>query len=253
MGNKIWFGAASMLIGMIFLVRGMRTKTLQEKFSHIFLSLSFIYFGAYFLPIVLTDLSHRVFRLGMIITAGTWVIIQSIFDLGKWLSEIKLFRFRLPLRLPDYLLEIIRAVERLTVLKTGALIVVEREDSLEEYSKHAVHFDSEVNKDVIISIFHTSSPLHDGALLIRKGRMRGARMILPLATQSEVPLGLGTRHRSAIGITERTDAIALIVSEERGQMSISYKGKLLKAETAEAMSEYLSAVLKGKDPAEEKK
>ena len=143
-------------------------------------------------------------------------------------------------------------MDQLAAIRKGALIVLERKDSLEPYSKNAVRFDSEVNKDVLISIFHTTSPLHDGALLIKKGRVTAARMILPLATNPDVPMGLGTRHRSGIGITEKTDAIALIVSEERGQMSLAYRGNLMKAESAEKMEEYLSEVLKGKDPSAKK-
>jgi diadenylate cyclase len=110
--------------------------------------------------------------------------------------------------------------------KIGALIVVEREIGLEEFMEIGVRFDADVNTELILSIFQGLSPLHDGALIIREGKIRAAGCILPLTMKEGIDKKYGTRHRAAIGITEVTDALAVVVSEESGQISYTYKGEL---------------------------
>ncbi|MBA4417941.1 MAG: TIGR00159 family protein [Syntrophus sp. (in: bacteria)] len=110
--------------------------------------------------------------------------------------------------------------------KIGALIVIEREIGLEEFMEIGVRLDAEVNAELILSVFQYASPLHDGAMIVRDGRIRAASCILPLAMKDTIDKELGTRHRAAIGITEVTDAVALVVSEEKGQISYAYKGEL---------------------------
>lgn len=110
--------------------------------------------------------------------------------------------------------------------KTGALLVIEREVGLEEFMEIGVRLDAEVNTELILSVFQYASPLHDGAMIIREGRIRAASCILPLAMRDTIDKQLGTRHRAAIGITEVTDAIALVVSEEKGKISYVFRGEL---------------------------
>ena len=108
----------------------------------------------------------------------------------------------------------------------GALIVLEREVGLEEFMEAGVRFDAEVNAELVVSIFQFDSPLLDGALIIREGRIVSAGCVLPLTTADEIDKDLGTRHRAAIGITEVTDAISIVVSEERGIISYAQHGQL---------------------------
>lgn len=142
--------------------------------------------------------------------------------------------------------EIANALEKLAAQKNGALVILQRKDALTSYTKRGLKFDSEVKTDILLSLFHPHSPLHDGALIIHKGRISAARVILPLSTRTDVPMGFGTRHRSAIGITEKTDAIALIASEERGTLSIAAGGKLVPSKSREDFIYLLQAALKNK-------
>ncbi len=127
--------------------------------------------------------------------------------------------------------------------KTGALIVIGREIGLEEFMEIGVMLDAEVNAELIISIFQQKSPLHDGAMIIREGRIRASGCILPLALKGDIDKRFGTRHRAAIGITEVTDALAVVVSEESGKLSYAFRGDIFTNMSGEelkrALKEYL--------------
>lgn len=148
--------------------------------------------------------------------------------------------------LAPHLMEICRAVETLATKKTGALIVLERKNKLENHTNGGMPFDAEVKADVLIALFQLTSPVHDGAILISGDRIKRVKTILPLTTKAGLPLGIGTRHRSAIGITERTDAVALVVSEERGQISIGFKGNLRKISTQKEFLNLLRTAMRGR-------
>lgn len=125
----------------------------------------------------------------------------------------------------------------------GALIVIEREVGLEEFMEAGVRFDAEVNAELVVSIFQFASPLHDGAMIIREGRIISAGCVLPLTTADEVDKSLGTRHRAAIGITEVTDAVSIVVSEEKGIISYAYHGKIFNNIKADDIKKTLKEVL----------
>ncbi len=110
--------------------------------------------------------------------------------------------------------------------KTGALIVIEQEIPLENYEKTGDMINAEINVRLIENIFFKNSPLHDGALIIADGRIKAAGCILPVSHDSDVPRALGLRHRSALGISQATDAFAIVVSEETGNISVAYRGRL---------------------------
>ncbi len=127
--------------------------------------------------------------------------------------------------------------------KIGALIVIEREVGLEEFMEVGVRFDAEVNTELIISIFQHTAPMHDGAMIIREGRIKAAGCVLPLTSNDEVDKTFGTRHRAGIGITEVTDAVALIVSEERGVVSNAHRGKLSSNVSGDELKKVLKELL----------
>ena len=116
--------------------------------------------------------------------------------------------------------EVVRACQALAQRRVGALIVLEREVGLDEYMDLGTRIDAELTRDLIVAVFLPSSPLHDGAVVIREGRIASAGCILPLALRSGLPSALGTRHRAALGVADETDAIAAVVSEETGQISL---------------------------------
>lgn len=110
--------------------------------------------------------------------------------------------------------------------KTGALIVIQQEISLEQYEKTGDMIDAIINTRLIENIFFKNSPLHDGALIVADNRLKAAGCILPVSHDANVPRSLGLRHRSALGIAQATDAIAVVVSEETGNISVAHRGKL---------------------------
>ncbi|MDD5217280.1 MAG: DNA integrity scanning protein DisA nucleotide-binding domain protein [Candidatus Omnitrophica bacterium] len=155
-------------------------------------------------------------------------------------------RLRFDSSLPEPFMEICRAMELLAVRHIGALIVVEKKQPLESLITGSIPFDAQIKAEILIALFATTSPVHDGAIIVSGGRIKRVKSVLPLATTSAIPLGVGTRHRSAVGITEYADAIALVVSEERGEMSIAYQGALIKAPSLKDLVKMLRAALKGK-------
>ncbi len=122
---------------------------------------------------------------------------------------------------------IARAAQLLSERKHGALIVLERETGLQEYVDTGVPIDGEVSAELLLTIFQPNTALHDGAAIIRGDRIVAAACIMPLAETSRVRRGLGLRHRAAVGITEQSDALATIVSEETGTISLARYGRLV--------------------------
>ena len=116
--------------------------------------------------------------------------------------------------------EIVRASQALAQRRVGALIVIEGDISLEEYMELGTAIDAELTRDLLVALFLPYSPLHDGALVIRRSRVAAAGCILPIALQGHLDAALGTRHRAALGIAEETDAVAVVVSEETGRISL---------------------------------
>jgi uncharacterized protein (TIGR00159 family) len=138
--------------------------------------------------------------------------------------------------------EVVRAAGNLAASHTGGLIVLERETMLDDVVEIGVTLDAAVNKELLASIFHVSSPLHDGAVIVREGRIAHAGCILPLSLRTDLPEGLGTRHRAAIGITEESDAVVVVVSEETGTISVVAGGRLLRDCDAAELRQELTAL-----------
>jgi diadenylate cyclase len=139
--------------------------------------------------------------------------------------------------------EVVKAVSKLAEKKVGALIVFEREISLKDYLEGAVLLDAKVSEELLISIFNPKSPLHDGAVIISGGKIVAAGVVLPLSTNPDIAKDLGTRHRAGIGITEVSDAVAIIVSEERGEISLAVGGKISRDITPATLRKMLSQLL----------
>ncbi len=123
-------------------------------------------------------------------------------------------------------LEICKACNEMSEKKIGALIVIEREINLSDVESTGTKIDATVSKEILGSIFFPNSPLHDGAVIIRDGRVCAAGCILPLSQNANISTDLGTRHRASIGVSEQSDAVTVVVSEETGQISVVNKGVL---------------------------
>lgn len=135
--------------------------------------------------------------------------------------------------------DLCKSIFSMAASRTGALIVFQRKEPITEYLHDGVIVDSVAGGQLICSIFNEESPLHDGAVIIRKGRLALASVYLPLSLNSEIPLYYGTRHRAAIGLSERSDAAVVVVSEERGDVSVALAGKIQKIITPEQLASLL--------------
>jgi diadenylate cyclase len=140
--------------------------------------------------------------------------------------------------------DIVLAANLFSQHQTGALMVIEREIGLRTYIESGVAMDAKLSYDLLATIFRPSAPLHDGAVIIQKDRLAAAACFLPLSMNPVLSIQLGTRHRAAIGITEETDAIAVIVSEETGAISMALGGRIERDLTAEQLRERLSSELR---------
>lgn len=138
--------------------------------------------------------------------------------------------------------EIVKATIALSDRKIGALIILEREVSLKEYIEIGTPLDAKVSKELLLSIFHPTSPIHDGAVIISNNRIVAAGCFLPITLGANVSKTLGTRHRAAIGITEETDAVAIVVSEETGFISTVIKGKLESRTDTGSLRDFLTSL-----------
>ena len=135
--------------------------------------------------------------------------------------------------------EIVKAVEIMSLKQIGALIVFERNIKLSDVLKEGITLNAKVSTELIQNIFMPRTPLHDGAVVIDKSQILAAKCILPLASEVSVPKNLGTRHRAAVGITEISDALVVVVSEETGTISLAESGKLTRDLTPDKLKDLL--------------
>lgn len=138
---------------------------------------------------------------------------------------------------------ILSAAFHLAQRRIGALIVIEREQGLRNWSDSGIALDAHISYDLIVNIFSPYTPLHDGALIVADGRLRAASCYLPLTSSAALSTQFGTRHRAAIGISEETDAVAIVISEERAVVSIAQDGVLREAPTPDAARRLIGEAL----------
>lgn len=148
--------------------------------------------------------------------------------------------------------EIVKATYELAKHKTGALMVIEQEESLAEFERTGINIDAEISNQLIINIFEHNTPLHDGAMLIKGNRITAATCYLPLSDNMELSKELGTRHRAGVGVSEQTDSLTIIVSEENGKVSLAIGGELIRNINGEELKAQLEK-LQNKNKAVETK
>lgn len=143
--------------------------------------------------------------------------------------------------------ELVKVSFTMGARRLGALIAIEREGSLDEYVEPASRLDALVSQELLLSIFHPTSPLHDGAVVLQDGRLAAAQVFLPLSLSKKVSRVYGTRHRAAIGLTESTDAVVIIVSEERGTVSLVMRGTITPMSDANELRQKLQEIFQPVD------
>jgi len=139
--------------------------------------------------------------------------------------------------------EVVEAASLLSDKRTGAIIVIEREIGLRNYMESGIRVDAQITYDLLVAIFQTSSPLHDGAAIIHRDRIAAASCFLPLTVRPQMTPKLGTRHRAAIGVTEESDAVVVVVSEETGRISVAIAGQIERGLSPDTLRHRLTTLL----------
>ena len=166
-------------------------------------------------------------------------IRQALTNLGGRISRV-----RTSSSVADVYDDIVLAANLFSQNQTGALIVIEREIGLRTYIESGVALDAKLSYDLLATVFRPSAPLHDGAVIVQRDRIAAAACFLPLSMNPVLSTQLGTRHRAGIGITEETDAVAVIISEETGSISVAVAGNIERDLTVERLRDRLSNLLR---------
>jgi diadenylate cyclase len=153
-----------------------------------------------------------------------------------------LLRLFNPVKEEQVLQEVVKAAQSLSARRVGALIAIQRESDLAAHVEGGIPIEGRVSKEILFSIFLPASPIHDGAVLIQVNSLTQAGCLLPLSQHYEFPKELGTRHRAAVGLTEETDAVVIVVSEETGAISMALEGGLHQGLDATALGEKLDGI-----------
>ncbi len=167
------------------------------------------------------------------------LLLGSRYNLSKRFSLDKFLMSNTPGMMSIYIKPLVRSCEELSRTKTGALIVITRKSELVDFVQTGELLNAVISRQLLNSIFFKNSPLHDGAVIISQSKIKAAGCILPVSQSMELPKHLGLRHRAALGITEATDATAIVVSEETGRISLFHNGKGSYHITVEELEKHL--------------
>lgn len=206
---NIFFGIVAFYL-LWKLVTALEMRLLSEIFGA-FISVGFIALIVVFQP----EIRQFLLRLG---TPGF---------ISKRRKRFLFWRFDVNHQIEVDMNSITNAVFQMAESKTGALILITKQSDLEQYVETGLQMNADISESIILSIFFKNNPLHDGALIIRHNKIRAARCILPVSANSLLPNRYGLRHRAALGATEQSDAIAIIVSEETGEISLAINDNLI--------------------------
>ncbi len=242
MNKLVLLTCFAVLTAIIYVIRDLRVLK-WEYFSRYLIALFCVFAALILSPKVLAFHYLRICAFAVVGISMFIIIVDFLIDN---FSRVKSF---LPFGnfSEKYILEICKALEEMAKKKIGALIIIEKRDKLSEHIGDSILFDAQVKTEALMAIFMKDSPIHDGAVVINRGRICRVKTILPISTNTVLPMGVGTRHRSAVAITEKSDAIALIASEERGQLSVAYRGFLVKSPSQKEFLKVLKMALRKQD------
>ncbi len=230
---------AILIYYILSLIKG--TRTMQTLVGVIFLVI--IYYASQLLN--LRSLHWILRNLFGYFVLTLIILFQQ--EIRMALATIGIPFFKKRHKLPaNYIEDVILATESLSSKKIGAIIVFEREIGLKNYIDSGIPLEAIISYDILLSIFMPKSPLHDGAVIIQGNKIAAAACYLPLTTEAHLAKELGTRHRAAIGITEETDAVVIVVSEETGKISFVSAGKIKRDLDLNTLQDILISYLFGK-------
>ncbi len=227
----VWF----IIYRVLLIVRGTRAAQMLAGIAIII----FAYFGAKQLGLITLYWILNTFL------SSIFLIIIIIFqrDIRRALTQVGQTTFAKSFENTAHSMEeVVKAARYMAQKRTGALIVLARETGLKDYIEAGQRVDAELSKELLISIFQTTSPLHDGGVIIRLGRILTAGCVLPLTKNPYISKRLGTRHRAAIGLSEESDAVIVVVSEETGRISLIQHGAITSDLDANSLKKRLEAI-----------
>jgi len=234
------FVVACLVYQALMVVRGTRA-------GHILLGI-FMMVGLYAISVWAGLEALRAVLSFLVPLVGLAIIVLFQSELRRTLARLgrkRFLGFGSGYRAPEAVNEILMAVEAMAPKRVGALIVLERDIGLRTFIESGVTLDARITRDLLLSIFAPGLPLHDGAVIVQKDRVAAAACFLPLTTTPALARELGTRHRAAIGITEETDCLSIVVSEETGRISVGAFGELVQglslAEVRERINRHFEA------------
>lgn len=225
--------------GLYYVLRLLaRTRAIQMLLGFVLLAVMF--FAARLLDLhLITYLMGKLFQYGAI--AALIVFQPELRSALARLGQSRMLRIFHRMEQGEVVEELLEAVERLSRAKIGAIIALEREVGLEEYiAEQGTRIDARVSAELLLSLFSPYGPLHDGATLVSGDTIRAAGVILPLTQFPVSDKSLGTRHRAALGLSEETDALVIVVSEETQQISVAHRGRLERNVEAERLRELVA-------------
>jgi diadenylate cyclase len=234
---------ASIIFGLFFLMRGTRAVQLFRGIIVLVLLL---------VVISISVINLTGFRWLVTVTLPALIVsVPIIFqpELRRALEQLgrtdRFFRIFRRNQESDLVLIIANAVLRLSQRRYGALIVIEQDTGLQDFIETGVVVDAKLSPDLLLTIFNKHTELHDGAVIIHNDRLTAAACVLPLSTRSLSDRQMGLRHRAAMGISEVSDAVVIVVSEETGQVSIAHNGRILRRQDPSRLDVILTAFLQG--------
>ena len=227
-------------VGIYYILRLLaRTRAMSMLFGVLLLAV--IYFASTFLGLTLVEtILEYAFQYGVI--AALIVFHPELRNALARLGQTRMLKLFNRLEESAVVEELVEGVERLSRAKIGGIIAIQRDVGLDEYAETGTRVQARVSSDIILSIFAPYGPLHDGAVLISADTIIAAGVILPLTQFPVADKSLGTRHRAAIGLSEETDALVIVVSEENSQVSMAHRGRLERNVSPERLRAALSGV-----------
>jgi diadenylate cyclase len=229
------------------LIRG--TRAMQMAIGSLFVLI--LFYGSRLFP--LQTVNWLIRNLLAYVVIGAIVLFQS--DIRRALSQLgraPFFRYLARAeQSAESIEEVITAAGLLAKARVGAIIIFEREIGLRNYVESGIPIDATLSYDLLTTIFQPSTPLHDGAVIIQEARIAAAACFLPLTVSPKLDRDLGTRHRAAIGLTEESDAVAIVISEERGEISLSLQGRIERRLSTDDLRARLQVLILQKRPTDD--
>ena len=231
-----------LLFVFVRMLKGTRALSLLKGIAILVIAIALSdFFSLHILHYILSSIST--YGVIMIIVIFQPELRRTLEQMGS--TDIRKF-FDVELQDESSIDQTVEAAYKMSKSKTGALIVLEREMSLEAISATGIKIDSKVSKELLENLFVPDTPLHDGAVIIRNGRIASASCILPITNREDLDREYGTRHRAAIGLSEQYDSIIIVVSEETGRVSLVIDGKIIRGLKEETMKKELKRRLERK-------